>query len=227
MQIKGNITQKDNNKLVYVNLVLVAICAYLLYAFWTERNYKEIVAIDSAQEIYHGRMIRVPDREATSAYLKAHVRLAFMYLYNLSEYNYPDHIERALHLWSYEGANVVSRYERESLFDLLSNTPTRIECIVKKVEIVGEKVTENLQYPKIITDTLSRDINFINQVKENVRTFLVRTETYHRIIRGGQILNEEIHKEELEVYTGFDIDAEYNPFGYKCETISREVTRIK
>lgn len=226
MKIKGNITQKDNNKLVYANLILMSICAFLVFVIYGDRNNKELILVDSAHEIYNGRMIRVPDVEAREASVKAHVKLGFTYLYNLSEYNYEDHIEWGLHLWAYEGANIVKTYEREKLFDLLNNTPTRIECKVIDLEVLGETMTAELRYPEIVKDTLTGDIAFIDQLRNDVLTYLVRSKTEHFIVRGSTIISREIHIEELEIYTGFDIDVDLNPFGMKSETITREVTKL-
>lgn len=226
MKIKGNITVKDNNKLVYANIVLLVVCAYFAHRFYSERNYKEIVAIDSAHEIYHGRMIRISDKEATIGQVKAHLNLGFTYLYSLSEYTYPTFIPKALHLWAQEGVEVVTNYEKESLLDLLTSTPTRTECLVMEIEVTGEKMVDNLQYPVAIQDSETGSISFRNEVATNVKTYMATVKSYHRIIRGAQILSEEIHTEELEVYTGFGVDSDVNPFGMKAQTITRKVERI-
>lgn len=226
MKIKGNVTYKDNIKLVYANIILIIICVFLIFNFYREKNFKPLIVVDSAHEVYHGRMMRVPEQDAIISKVKAHVNMSFVFLYNLSEYNYHEYIEKALHLWGNEGVNVIGDYEKEGLYDLLSSTPTRTECLIKSIEYLGQKETPEVSYPLVTVDPTTEEISFTHQVANNVVTHLVKVDAYKRVIRGSQILSEERHVEELEVYTGFATDIDNNPFGYKSETISREIQKL-
>lgn len=224
MNIKGNISFKDNVKLVYINLVLVVVCAFLLYAYIGEVGNKPVIAVDSGYNTYSARMIRVEDPKATDAQIRAHLNLSYGYLFNLTEYNYENHIEKALHLWSFTGGELVTDYEREGLYDFLSTTPSRTECLIKSIKPLGQKIAD-IKYPEVnITDT--GDISFITRVRNGVKTYSYEVVSYRRIVRGMKIVSEEIHTETVDVYTGFDINEVYNPFGYKTETITRSIERI-
>ncbi|MEQ6169112.1 hypothetical protein AAOE16_18075 [Ekhidna sp. MALMAid0563] len=224
MNIKGNISFKDNLTLVYINIALVVVCAFLLYAYIDEIGNKPLIAVDSGYNTYSARMIRVEDPQAIDAQIRAHLSLSYGYLYNLTEYNYESNIEKALHLWSFTGGQLVTDYEREGLYDFLSTTPSRTECLIKSIKPLGQKVAD-IQYPEV-NITSNGDISFQTMVRNGVKTYSYEVVTYRRIVRGMKIVSEEIHTETVEVYTGFDINQEYNPFGYKTETITRTIEQI-
>jgi hypothetical protein len=226
MKIKGNIQYKDNVKLAYLNLGLTVILILVIFLFYKERNYKPIIAVDTAHSSYTGQMMFVPERKAIEGQLKAHINMGYHYLYDLSEKSYWPNVKNALELWSYEGLRVVQDYQKEGLHDIMSSTPTKTEVIVLASEITGQKMLDNLKYPEYNkSDTTG--ISFAHRMINNVQTYTAKVKTYHRVIRGNTILAEEYHYEEIEIYTGFAIDPDQNPFGYKLQTTTRTVEPIK